>query len=304
MRLSDAEKADKANQTDLFLLEGENGSKAIMAEDLAKSIFSLIGKDIESGANGLDIYYDFLDSVITVEDRRNTFRGKNLGTEVTEEQWEEIRSGHFKGLFLGDYWVIDGFTWRIADFDYWLGVRVSYADDTITHHLVIFPDELVATSKMNDTTTTSGGYAGSKMHTEVLPSIKTSIIDPAFGETHIFPHPQILTNGIDSNGNANSVVWQTVYISIPEETMVVNARQFSQNRINEANIMTFNSNNIQLALMQHNRKYLSFQNDIGNYWLSDIADSGKFSTVNDRQKGIYCYNANSDIGVRPIFGIK
>ena len=48
------------------------------------------------------------------------FRGKNLGTAVTAAQYAAIAAGTFDDLFVGDYWVIGGVTYRIAAFDYYL----------------------------------------------------------------------------------------------------------------------------------------------------------------------------------------
>ena len=65
------------------------------------------------------------------------FRGKNLGTSVTQGQWTAIQNGTFDDLYIGDYWVIGGFNWRIAAFDYYL----NCGDASFTsHHAVIVPD--------------------------------------------------------------------------------------------------------------------------------------------------------------------
>ena len=45
------------------------------------------------------------------------YRGKNLGTSVTTAQYNAIKAGTFDDLYIGDYWVINGKTWRIAAFD-------------------------------------------------------------------------------------------------------------------------------------------------------------------------------------------
>ena len=47
------------------------------------------------------------------------YRGKNLGTSVTAAQWAAIANGSFTDLYIGDYWVIGDFNWRIAAFDYY-----------------------------------------------------------------------------------------------------------------------------------------------------------------------------------------
>ena len=39
--------------------------------------------------------------------RNSIYRGKNLGTSVTAEQWDSIESGAFDNMFIGDYWTIN-----------------------------------------------------------------------------------------------------------------------------------------------------------------------------------------------------
>ena len=58
------------------------------------------------------------------------YRGKNLGTSVTTAQYNAIKAGTFDDLYIGDYWVINGVTWRIAAFDYYL--RCGDSDLTLS----------------------------------------------------------------------------------------------------------------------------------------------------------------------------
>ena len=45
------------------------------------------------------------------------YRGKSLGSTVTDAQWTAIGAGTFDGLYIGDYWTIGNITYRIAAFD-------------------------------------------------------------------------------------------------------------------------------------------------------------------------------------------
>ena len=65
------------------------------------------------------------------------YRGKSLGSSYTAAQQAAVAAGTFDDMFIGDYWVIDGVTWRIAAFDYWLGYGSMACN---THHIVIVPD--------------------------------------------------------------------------------------------------------------------------------------------------------------------
>ena len=70
--------------------------------------------------NNKDSFLDAVNEIaVTLSpiNHRNIFRGKNLGSAVTEEQKTAIQSGTFDDLFVGDYWEIDGVKWRIVDMD-------------------------------------------------------------------------------------------------------------------------------------------------------------------------------------------
>ena len=89
------------------------------------------------------------------------YRGKYLGNSVSTAQYTAIRNGTFEDLFIGDYWTIGNINYRIAAFDYFFNTGDI---NCTTHHVVIVPDKCLYTAKMNDTDTTQGGYAGSKMY--------------------------------------------------------------------------------------------------------------------------------------------
>lgn len=77
--------------------------------------------------------------------RRNMFRGKSLGTEITNDQWTAIKNGSFDDIYLGDYWTIDNNVYVVVDFDYIHNKAVNYSFGSHTyagntvHSLVIMP---------------------------------------------------------------------------------------------------------------------------------------------------------------------
>ena len=130
------------------------------------------------------------------------FRGKSLGSTVTEAQWSAISAGTFDGLYIGDYWTIGGVVWRIAAFDYYYN-----CGDTAfkKHHVVIVPDTNLYNHVMNDGNVTTGAYVGSKMYTEGLEQAKATI-NNAFGSSHVLSHRIYLSNAT-SNGRASAGAW-------------------------------------------------------------------------------------------------
>lgn len=115
MKITDYERVQALAASNIFLLDGPNGTKTIAADALAKALISLLSsKDFIGGVNlseltqvnalvsgnkllvgttegnkaiaAEDALFAMLDSFAPVELRRVLFRGKNLGTALTAAQ--------------------------------------------------------------------------------------------------------------------------------------------------------------------------------------------------------------------------
>lgn len=142
------------------------------------------------------------------------YRGKNLGSTVTQAQYTAIRNGTFEDLFIGDYWVIGGINYRIAAFDYFFNTGDI---NCTTHHVVIVPDKCLYTAKMNDTNTTQGGYAGSKMYRTELNRAKT-MVKSAFNN-NILKHRLYLSTATANNAISNGA-WFDSEVNLMNEQMI------------------------------------------------------------------------------------
>lgn len=298
MRLSDAEKVSRADLLDLLLLETKYGTRGIFAEDLAKSMLSLAGKDSEDDGSAKKAYFEMLDGVANVELRRNTFRGKYLGNEVTDEQYAAIADGSFKGFFLGDYWRINGYTWRIADFDYWWD-----------RHILLFPDIPLFKAKLFETENISSGFMGSSFFNQsadsngktVLEKI-TSIITDAFNFNHLMTITNYHSNSI-VNGSINGVVATFTKAVIPKETMIFGNRNFSIMSSPTSFTRNFSFMTQQLSLLRNRPDYIKFNKDIcEGFWLDDVANNTSFARV--RYDGTSSFiSVTQEEGIRPIIGL-
>ena len=223
------------------------------------------------------------------------FRGKNLGTSVTQEQWTAIQNGTFDDLYIGDYWVIGGVNWRIAAFDYYL----NCGDTSFTsHHVVVVPDTSLYAHNMNDTNITTGAYKGSKMYTEGLSQAKTQI-QTAFGSSHVLTHRLLLTSAT-SNGYASSGEWTDSTVDLMCENMVYGSLIFSPVS-NGANIpYNYRVEKGQLPLFALAPQYI--HNRSSSYWLRDVISSAYFASV-DYSGNAHSNSASAVKGVRPAFCI-
>lgn len=324
-KITDYPKVKELTQNNVLLLDGENGTKGILAGDLAKALLSLMTtKEIMANINIADLdavstvasedsllvrttagnkkisvsdaVFAMLDPVISVETRRNLWRGKKLGSAVTTAQYAQISDGTFQGMFLGDYWEIGGRIWRIVDFDYWFG---SGDVACTTHHLVIMPDHALYNASMNDADVTTGAYVGSKMYTTNLTEAKT-IVNGAFTAAHVLNYREYLQNAV-TNGYASAGAWLDSTVELPNEPMMYGSYVLApaNNGTNVVNRYTISKT--QLAGMKVSPYLINPHGE--NQWLRDVVSPMYFAGVDKSGDAAYA-SASGAIGVRVAFGLK
>lgn len=277
-KFADLEAILSVTGTELMLIHDGNGVKVITVENLHKGLQT----DIDSVRNVL------ADGAAA---HNCIYRGKNLGTSVTAEQYAAISSGKFTDLYIGDYWVINGVTYRIAAFDYYY----NCGDTNFTkHHVVIVPDTSLYKAQMNTSNVTTGGYTGSAMYKSNLAQAKTTI-KAAFGSAHVLTKRELLTNAV--NGNTPSGwAWFDSDVELMNEVQVYGSVAWGAHDGNGYNVA---SGDGQFPLFMFDRTKLHNRED---YWLRDVASATSFSLV--YFNGLAAnYNASNSYGVRPAFCI-
>ena len=323
MKITDYEKVQALAASNIFLLDGPNGTKTIAADALAKALIGLLSsKDFIGGVNlseltqinelvsgnkllvgttdgnkaiaAEDALFAMLDGFAPVELRRVLFRGKNLGTALTAVQKAAIKDGSFKGMFLGDYWSIGGRIWRIVDMDYWY----NCGDTAFTsHHLVIMPDEALYNAQMNTTNVTTGGYVGSAMYKSNLANAKT-IVNAAF-QGSVLTHREYLCNAV-ANGRPSGGAWFDSSIELPNEPMMYGHPHFSPTSDGSTVPSIYTISKTQLALFMVCPRFIV--NRSYNQWLRDVVSSAYFALV-DYYGGATYSSASTSRGVRPVFPV-
>lgn len=223
------------------------------------------------------------------------YRGKNLGTSVTAAQWAAIANGTFADLYIGDYWVIGGVTWRIAAFDYYYKTGDT---SCTTHHVVIVPDTNLYSHVMNGTNITTGGYIGSKMYTEGLAQAKTQI-NSAFGSSHILSHRQLLVNAV-TNGKPSGGSWYDSTVELMTEQNVYGGKIFGAGNDGSTIPYLYTIDKSQFPLFAHDPSMISNRQW---FWLRDVVSAAFFAYVNNYGRASYS-GASTNYGVRPAFSIK
>lgn len=226
---------------------------------------------------------------------RNTYRGKNIGNSFTAAQKAAIQNGTFEELYVGDYWVINGITWRIVDINYWLGTGDV---ECTKQHLVVMPDEQLYTAKMNDGSTTVGGYYGSKMYKENLQNAKNKVA-AAFGATFVLNHRDLLSTVV-TNGYPSGGAWHDSTVELPNEIMMYGSIIHTPAGQGSYIVYRYTINKTQLALMRLNPKFINPLRK--STWLRDVGNGNTFSAVNSSGSA-NVYDSGYALGVRPVFGL-
>ena len=244
------------------------------------------------------------------------YRGKNLTNVYTiDEICNRISNGTFEDLYIGDYFDksittdlggTETVRLVLAGFD----VMWNNGDTALTkHHAIVVPrDCFKTTAKMNETNTTVGGYAGSKLHTEVLPVYAEALKNVL--NNHIITHRELLTTAISETGNSNAGAGYTGYASnwewkdcdlrLMSEVQLYGCTVFSSSFYDVGNA------NIQFPLFRlaPDMKVARLGHNGGRYWqwLSAVASAAAFALCHDIGSSNHG-DAAGDGGVRPYFCI-
>lgn len=285
-KMADLTALQAVSDSDMLFIHDGNGLKKVSAGALKKDLADLIAA-----------HKTILDKVTAsgAGAHNSIYRGKNLGSAVTAEQYAAIQAGTFDDMYIGDYWTIGGVTYRIAAFDYYL--RAGDTDMT-THHVTLVPDAPMYSHVMNDSNVTTGGYVGSKMYTTGLADAKTTI-NNAFGSAHILTHRQYLCNAV-SNGKPSGGSWYDSTVELMTEQNVYGGKVFGAGNDGSTVPALYTVDKSQYPLFAFRPDLISNRNW---FWLRDVVSAADFAFV---YGGGYAgsSNASASSGVRPAFSIK
>ncbi|MCI9083980.1 MAG: hypothetical protein HFI70_17430 [Lachnospiraceae bacterium] len=196
---------------------------------------------------------------------------------------QQIATGTFDDVFIGDYIIgkVSKRKYLVADINY----RLNMGDaECKTPHILMIPERIMGTAKMNDTNITTGAYVGSKMYTEYLTPFK-AVIQNDFEISHIVQHKNLLANAV-TNGYESAGGWFDSTIELMNEIMVYGGNIF-HNIQNGANLpYNYTIDKQQLSLFKLRTDLTVARNDAGErywYWLRDVASASNFAIVGDHR---------------------
>lgn len=285
-RMADLTALTEVSDSAMLFIHDGNGIKKVSA--------GLLKKDLKDLITAHKAILDMVTASGTGA-HNSVYRGKNLGNAVTAAQWAAIQAGTFDDMYIGDYWVMGGVTYRIAAFDYYLRAGDT---DMNTHHVTLVPDASMYTHCMNDTNITTGGYVESKMYTQGLNQAKTTITS-AFGAAHILTHRQYLCNAV-TNGKPSGGSWYDSTVELMTEQNCYGGKVFGAGNDGSTVPALYTVDKSQFPLFTFRPDMISNRN---TFWLRDVVSAANFADVS---AGGYASsgNASGAFGVRPAFSIK
>ena len=212
----------------------------------------------------------------------NIFRGWNLGA-LNSTHIANIQNGSFHDMFVGDYFSVNGSNYVIA------GINTKHLKGDnmqLGNHLLLMPDRFSTLKDgtvmrndgkqhyMNDTDTTAGGLAGTKLYQTYMPSIQNKL-EADFG-SHLLKFREVVSTHVDASGAPDKGEWRDAKLGIPNEVMVYGTTLNGNNK--NGSWYNIGDDDVQLPLFRLNPDELTNHRDWA-YWLRDILSAAGFADV-------------------------
>lgn len=235
----------------------------------------------------------------------NIFRGQSLGA-LNSTHIANIQNGSFHDMFIGDYFTINGSDYVIAG----INQKHLHGDNALLgNHLLLMPGRLSAledgtilksdgttTHYMNDTDTTAGGFAGTKLYTTIMPSIQKRL-EADFG-SNLLSFREFVTTHVDASGAPDQAEWRDAKLGIPNEVMVYGTT-FNGNNKN-GSWYNIGDDDAQLPLFRLNPEERNNHRDAA-IWLRDVHSASGFASASDKGYAYWDNASNVWNGVRAFF---
>ena len=235
----------------------------------------------------------------------NVFRGQNLGA-LNATHITNIQNGTFRDMFIGDYFSVNGSNYVIAG----INTKHLHGDSgPLGNHLILMPDTFSkledgtlmnsdgkTTHYMNDTDTTAGGFAGTKLYQTYMPSIQRRL-ETDFG-SHLLTFREFVSTHVDENGASDQGKWRDAKLSIPNEVMVYGSALNGNNK--NGSLYNIGDDDVQLPLFRLNPDQLTNNRNV-SFWLRDIHSASEFAYAGSYGDANWHGASDAWTGVRAFF---
>ncbi|MBQ3447526.1 MAG: hypothetical protein IJG37_07780 [Synergistaceae bacterium] len=202
----------------------------------------------------------------------STYRGKNLGTAITDAQYLAINESTFSDLYPGDFWQFDDFRLIVTDCNTFSGYRGSYLNQggnttgAIAPHITCMVSTNRSAVNMTSDASITGGLKNTKVYSEEMPAI-LSMVENAIGSSHVKTIPEVyIADGVDATTGKT-----THFTKTSERIMLPTAGQVYGLHLDGCQYAGFDR---QLALFRYvngcQAHYVAAYNKYV-YWLAEIS---------------------------------
>lgn len=235
----------------------------------------------------------------------NIFRGQNLGA-LNATHIANIQNGTFHDMFIGDYFQINGSNYVIAG----INTKHLHGDNMqLGNHLLLMPDRFSKsedgtilsnngkdTHYMNDTDTTAGGFAGTKLYRTIMPSIQKKL-EADFGN-HLLNFRETISTHVDASGAPDQAEWYDAKLGIPNEVMIYGTTLNGNNK--NGSWYNIGDDDTQLPLFRLDPDEITNHKG-GAFWLRDVHSTSEFVGANDYGNATWHSASDTWTGVRAFF---
>ena len=235
----------------------------------------------------------------------NVFRGSNLGA-LNATHIANIQNGSFKDMFIGDYFSVNDSNYVIAG----INTKHLHGDNApLGNHLLLMPDRFSKledgtvlrgngkdTNYMNDTDTTAGGFANTKLYKTIMPSIQKKL-EADFG-SHLLNFREVVSTHVDDSGAPDQAEWRDAKLGIPNEVMIYGTTLNGNNK--NGSRYNIGDDDTQLPLFRLNPDEITNHKD-WSFWLRDIRSASEFADANSKGGAAWYGASYTWVGVRAFF---
>lgn len=271
--------------------------------DVNNDFVMTFNDDSESKTRLRDAFYSMVPD--GAQTHNNVFRGSNLGA-LNATHIANIQNGSFKDMFIGDYFSVNDSNYVIAG----INTKHLHGDNApLGNHLLLMPDRFSKledgtvlrgngkdTNYMNDTDTTAGGFANTKLYKTIMPSIQKKL-EADFG-SHLLNFREVVSTHVDDSGAPDQAEWRDAKLGIPNEVMIYGTTLNGNNK--NGSRYNIGDDGTQLPLFRLNPDEITNHKD-WSFWLRDIRSASEFADANSKGGAAWYGASYTWVGVRAFF---
>lgn len=317
VKITQLDAVTSLNGTDSFIVEQASAGTKRATQATLKT--SIVGDTAIDGMGGTtvtgaikyinDFITSFLETAVNTETRvgfhNSIARGKQLASIAS--CLDKIDDGTFTDMYIGDYWVVNNVTYRIAAFDWYYNRTGSSV-----HHVVVIPDTCIGgTVAMHSTATNEGGYIGSDMHGGTdggtsggtINTVRTEVKNRLGGD-RIYQHNISLSNGVSSGSVTGITGNVSVDVTLPTVANIIGVPAEKKTVASQVPALTLDDQQFPLFRLMPEKQRILSTLAVSRYWTRDCLNAGFAMILSNGNAGFNPANNDSLAGIRPVFCIR